>query len=83
MVFIFAAVVGRRVNKPKDHTKSKPTSAQRSPQSSAVVPKMSHGIKSPHSTGASQHSETVGLSSTSVSPRVLDEPPSVKFCKLI
>ena len=82
-MFIFAAVVSRRVNKAKDHTKSKPTSAQRSPQSSAVVPKMSHGIKSPHSTGASQCSETVSLSSTSVPPHLLDELPSVKFCKLI
>ena len=83
MILIFAAVAGRRGHKAKDHTKSKPTPAQRSPQTSAVVPKMSHGIKSPHSTGASQHSETVGLTSTSVPPRLLDEPPSVKFCKLI
>ena len=82
-MFIFAAVVGRRVNKPKDHTKSKHTSAQRSPQSSAVVTKTSHGIKSPHSTGASQHSEVVGLSSTSAPPHLLDRTPSVKFCKLI
>ena len=83
MVFIFAAVAGRRGHGPKDQSKSKPIPAQRSPQSSAVVPKTSLGIKSPHSTGASQHSETVGLSSTSVPPRLLDEPPSVKFCKLI